>query len=82
MPATGINQGAFTICVSIAYLGREPVNRRDLQTAKRTPLEAPHALRSRWGREYWPHSLTPDANNCVYGYHRMLAGLYLVEGLK
>jgi hypothetical protein len=29
-----------------------------------------------------PILLTPDATNCVYGYHRMLADLYLVEGLK
>ena len=29
-----------------------------------------------------PILLTPDAKNCVYGYHRMLADLYLVEGLK
>jgi serine/threonine protein kinase/Tol biopolymer transport system component len=29
-----------------------------------------------------PILLTPDAKSCVYGYHRMLADLYLVEGLK
>jgi hypothetical protein len=29
-----------------------------------------------------PILLTPDATSCVYGYHRMLADLYLVEGLK
>jgi len=29
-----------------------------------------------------PILLTPDAKTCVYGYHRMLADLYLVEGLK
>ena len=29
-----------------------------------------------------PILLTPDANTCVYGYHRTLADLYLVEGLK
>jgi len=26
--------------------------------------------------------MTPDAKSCVFGYHRMLADLYLVEGLK
>ncbi len=26
--------------------------------------------------------MTPDAKTCVFGYHRMLADLYLVEGLK
>ncbi len=29
-----------------------------------------------------PILLTPDGNTCVYGYHRTLADLYLVEGLK
>ena len=29
-----------------------------------------------------PILMTADANTCVFGYHRMLADLYLVEGLK
>jgi len=29
-----------------------------------------------------PILLTPDAGTCVFGYHRLLADLYLVEGLK
>jgi serine/threonine protein kinase len=29
-----------------------------------------------------PIIMTPDAKTCVFGYHRMLADLYLVEGLK
>jgi len=29
-----------------------------------------------------PILLTPDARTCVYGYHRTLSDLYLVEGLK
>jgi eukaryotic-like serine/threonine-protein kinase len=29
-----------------------------------------------------PILLTPDATTCVYGYHRTLSDLYLVEGLK
>jgi Tol biopolymer transport system component len=29
-----------------------------------------------------PILMTPDAKACVFGYHRMLADLYLVEGLK
>ena len=29
-----------------------------------------------------PILITPDAKTCVFGYHRMLADLYLVEGLK
>jgi serine/threonine protein kinase/Tol biopolymer transport system component len=29
-----------------------------------------------------PILITPDAKTCIFGYHRMLADLYLVEGLK
>src|SRR5450631_139032 len=29
-----------------------------------------------------PILMTPDGKSCVFGYHRMLADLYLVEGLK
>lgn len=29
-----------------------------------------------------PILMTPDAKTCAFGYHRMLADLYLVEGLK
>jgi len=29
-----------------------------------------------------PIRMTPDGKTCVFGYHRMLADLYLVEGLK
>jgi len=29
-----------------------------------------------------PILLSPDAKTCVYGYHRTLSDLYLVEGLK
>jgi len=29
-----------------------------------------------------PILLTPDGKTCVYGYHRTLSDLYLVEGLK
>jgi len=29
-----------------------------------------------------PILITPDGKTCVFGYHRMLADLYLVEGLK
>ena len=29
-----------------------------------------------------PILMTPDAKTCVFGYHRMLADLYLAEGLK
>jgi hypothetical protein len=29
-----------------------------------------------------PIVITPDGKSCLYGYHRVLSDLYLVEGLK
>jgi hypothetical protein len=29
-----------------------------------------------------PVLITPDGKACVYGYHRTLSDLYMVEGLK
>jgi hypothetical protein len=29
-----------------------------------------------------PILLTPNGKSCLYGYHRILSDLYLVEGLK
>ena len=28
-----------------------------------------------------PILITPDGKTCIFGYHRMLSDLYLVEGL-
>ena len=29
-----------------------------------------------------PILITPDGKTCIFGYHRMLSDLYLVEGLS
>jgi len=58
------------------------VDRLDLQTGKRTPWKQLMPSDPAGVENIGPILLTPDAKNCVYGYHRMLADLYLVEGLK
>ena len=52
----------------------------DLQTGKRTLWK--QLMPSDPAGVEMPILLTSDAKTCVYGYHRMLADLYLVEGLK
>jgi serine/threonine protein kinase len=58
------------------------VDRLDVQTGKRTPWKQLMPSDPAGVENIGPILLTPDAKNCVYGYHRMLADLYLVEGLK
>jgi len=58
------------------------VDRLDLQTGKRTLWKQLMPSDPAGVENIGPILLTPDAKNCVYGYHRMLADLYLVEGLK
>jgi eukaryotic-like serine/threonine-protein kinase len=54
----------------------------NLQTGQRTPWRQLMPSDPAGVENIGPILLTPDAKNCVYGYHRMLADLYLVEGLK
>jgi serine/threonine protein kinase/WD40 repeat protein len=54
----------------------------NLQTGQRTPWGQLMPSDPAGVENIGPILLTPDAKNCVYGYHRMLADLYLVEGLK
>jgi serine/threonine protein kinase/Tol biopolymer transport system component len=58
------------------------VDRLDLQTGQRTRWKELMPSDPAGVENIGPILLTPDARNCVYGYHRMLADLYLVEGLK
>jgi eukaryotic-like serine/threonine-protein kinase len=58
------------------------VDRLDLQTGQRTHWKQLMPSDPAGVENIGPILLTPDAQNCVYGYHRMLADLYLVEGLK
>jgi len=58
------------------------VNRLDLQTGSRTLWRQLMPSDPAGVENIGPILLTPDAKTCVFGYHRMLADLYLVEGLK
>ena len=58
------------------------VNRLDIQTGQRTLWKQLLPSDPAGVETIGPILMTPDAKTCVYGYHRMLADLYLVEGLK
>jgi serine/threonine protein kinase/dipeptidyl aminopeptidase/acylaminoacyl peptidase len=58
------------------------VYRLDIQTGKRTLWRQLVPSDPAGVETIGPILMTPDAQTCVFGYHRMLADLYLVEGLK
>ncbi len=58
------------------------VDRLDLHTGQRTLWKQLMPTDPAGVENIGPILMTPDANTCVFGYHRMLADLYLVEGLK
>ncbi len=58
------------------------VYRLDLQSGQRTLWRQLMPSDPAGVENIGPILLTPDAKTCVYGYHRLLADLYLVEGLK
>ncbi len=58
------------------------VDRLDLHTGQRTLWKQLMPTDPAGVETIGPILMTPDAKTCVFGYHRMLADLYLVEGLK
>jgi eukaryotic-like serine/threonine-protein kinase len=58
------------------------VDRLDLQTGKRALWRQLMPSDPAGVETIGPILITPDAKSCIFGYHRMLADLYLVEGLK
>ncbi|MGB9235851.1 MAG: protein kinase [Terriglobales bacterium] len=58
------------------------VNRLDIQTGQRTLWKQLLPSDPAGVETIGPILMTPDARTCIFGYHRMLADLYLVEGLK
>jgi eukaryotic-like serine/threonine-protein kinase len=58
------------------------VDRLDVQTGQRTVWKQLMPSDPAGVETIGPILMTPDAKTCVFGYHRMLADLYLVEGLK
>jgi eukaryotic-like serine/threonine-protein kinase len=90
-PIQGFNSGEQPITFSSdsqsLYLyqpGELParVDRLDLQTGKRTLWKELIPSDPAGVETIGPILITPDAKTCIFGYHRMLADLYLVEGLK
>jgi Tol biopolymer transport system component len=87
----GINQGEQPITWSadgkslyIYQPGELParVYRLDVATGQRTLWKELMPADPAGVENIGPILMTPDAKTCVFGYHRMLADLYLVEGLK
>jgi eukaryotic-like serine/threonine-protein kinase len=58
------------------------VDQLDLQTGRRALWKELIPSDPAGVETIGPILITPDAKTCVFGYHRMLADLYLVEGLK
>ena len=58
------------------------VYRVDVQSGKRTLWKDLMPTDPAGVENIGPILMTPDAKTCVFGYHRNLADLYLVEGLK
>ena len=58
------------------------VDRLDVRTGQRTLWKQLIPSDPAGVETIGPILMTPDAKTCVFGYHRMLADLYLVEGLK
>ena len=87
----GFNQGEQPITWSsdgrslyIYQPGELParVYRLDMQTGQRTLWKELMPTDPAGVENIGPIYMTPDAKTCVFGFHRMLADLYLVEGLK
>jgi len=90
-PIRGLNPGEQPITFSsdgqslyIYQPGELParVDRLDLRTGQRTLWKQLMPTDPAGVENIGPILMTPDAKTCVFGYHRMLADLYLVEGLK
>ena len=58
------------------------ISRLELTTGRKTALEQLMPGDPAGVETIGPILLTPDGKTCVYGYHRTLSDLYLVEGLK
>ena len=58
------------------------VSRLDITTGQRTLKKQLMPSDPAGVERIGPILLTPDGNQYVFGYHRILSDLYLVEGLK
>jgi len=60
----------------------DKVYRLDLSTGHKTLWKELMPTDSAGVSRIGPILITPDGKSCLYGYHRILSDLYLVEGLK
>jgi len=58
------------------------ISRLDIATGQRAPFKQLMPSDPAGVETIGPILLTPDGKTCVYGYHRTLSDLYLVEGQK
>ena len=80
-PITWSNDGRFLYVYQPGELPAH-VYRVDIQSGQRSLWKDLMPTDPAGVENIGPILLTPDAKTCVFGYHRNLADLYLVEGLK
>jgi eukaryotic-like serine/threonine-protein kinase len=74
--------GALSLFIYLPGELPAKVSRLELASGRKTALEQLMPGDPAGVETIGPILLTPDGKTCVYGYHRTLSDLYLVEGLK
>jgi dipeptidyl aminopeptidase/acylaminoacyl peptidase len=80
-PVAWSNDGRFLYTYRPGELPTQ-VSKLDINTGQRTPYKQLVPSDLAGVETIGPILLTPDGKTCVYGYHRTLSDLYLVEGQK
>ncbi len=80
-PVAWSNDGRFLYTYRPGELPTQ-VSKLDLNTGQRAPFKQLVPSDLAGVETIGPILLTPDGKTCVYGYHRTLSDLYLVEGQK
>ncbi len=80
-PVAWSNDGRFLYTYRPGELPTQ-VSKLDLSTGQRAPFRQLVPSDLAGVETIGPILLTPDGKTCVYGYHRTLSDLYLVEGQK
>ncbi|HYN16022.1 MAG TPA: protein kinase [Terriglobales bacterium] len=80
-PITWSNDGRYLYTYRPGELPTQ-ISKLDINTGQRTPFKQLMPSDPAGVETIGPIMLTQDGKTCVYGYHRTLSDLYLVEGLK
>jgi len=80
-PISWSNEGRFLYIYRPGELPTQ-ISKLDINTGQRTPFRQLMPSDPAGVETIGPILLTPDGKTCVYGYHRTLSDLYLVEGQK